>query len=140
MLKDRKFRITRQRQLILEEIKKTDSHPTADQLYQRVRRRLPRISLGTIYRNLEILSEKGLIQKLELGGTQRRYDSEARNHYHIRCIYCDEVKDMPIKPLTDFDKIFSNISDYQILGHRLEFLGICPRCNKKRKKSNKKQQ
>jgi len=130
--------MTRQRRFILEEVRKCNMHPTADQIYQRVRRRLPRISLGTVYRNLELLSEEGLIQKLELGGTQRRYDSEAKNHYHDRCIHCDEVEDMPIKPLTAIEKDLSNFGNYQILGHQLEFLGICPRCKNKSRNTNKK--
>jgi Fur family ferric uptake transcriptional regulator len=66
--------MTRQRKVILEEIRKTDSHPTADELYQRVRQRLPHVSLGTIYRNLETLAASGLIQKLEMGGSQKRFD------------------------------------------------------------------
>ena len=59
--------MTRQRQIILEELRKVVTHPSADEVYEMVRKRLPRISLGTIYRNLEILSENGDIQKLELG-------------------------------------------------------------------------
>ena len=57
------FRMTTQRRVILDELRSTGSHPTADQLYERVRRRLPRISLGTVYRNLEILAGQGVIQK-----------------------------------------------------------------------------
>ena len=63
------LRMTQQRQVILEELRLCRSHPTADELYSRVRRRLPRISLGTVYRNLETLAERGLIRKMEVGGT-----------------------------------------------------------------------
>ena len=68
--------MTRQRPVILEELKNLTTHPTADELYSMVRRRLPRISLGTVYRNLEILSEMGLAQKLESAGAQRRYGGD----------------------------------------------------------------
>ena len=62
--------MTRQRRVILEALRGTTSHPTADEVYEMVRRRLPRISLGTVYRNLEILSGEGLVAKLEMAGTQ----------------------------------------------------------------------
>jgi len=127
----KKFRMTQQRRLILEELRKVNSHPTADELYQLVQRRLPKISLGTVYRNLEILSQAGIIQKLELGGTQRRFDGKAENHYHIRCIQCGRVEDVLTKPLAPIEKEISGASDYQIIGYRLEFMGICPRCKKR---------
>ena len=63
--KQQNFRMTRQRGIILEELRKINTHPSADEIYERVRKHLPRISLGTVYRNLEILSELGEIQKLE---------------------------------------------------------------------------
>ena len=126
----KKFRMTRQRKLILEELRKVNSHPTADELYQLVQRRLPKISLGTVYRNLEILSQADIIQKLELGGTQRRFDGKIENHYHIRCMHCGRVEDLLLKPLAPIEEEISRASDYQIIGYRLEFIGICPRCKK----------
>jgi Fur family ferric uptake transcriptional regulator len=87
--------MTRQRQIILEELRKADTHPSADEVYETVRKRLPRISLGTVYRNLEILSELGEIQKLELGGDLKRFDRKPNKHYHIRCMNCGRVDDAP---------------------------------------------
>jgi Fur family ferric uptake transcriptional regulator len=127
----RKFMMTRQREVILEEIRKINAHPTADEVYERARRRLPRISLGTVYRNLETLSEWGLIQKLELGGTQKRFDGNVENHYHIRCMRCDSVKDVSMEPLTSYENAIRRVSDYEIIGSRLEFIGLCPQCKEK---------
>ncbi len=127
----KKFVMTRQRKVILEELRKTSSHPTADEVYERARLRLPRISLGTVYRNLEILSECGMIQKLELGGSQKRFDGTVENHYHVRCMRCDSVKDVSMEPLTTFERALRGASDYQIIGSRLEFVGLCPRCKGK---------
>jgi Fur family ferric uptake transcriptional regulator len=62
------MRLTSQRQVILEELKKVKSHPTANEVYDMVRKRLPRIGLGTVYRNLDLLAERGIIKKLEVGG------------------------------------------------------------------------
>jgi len=128
----KKFRMTPQRQAILEELRSVTSHPTADELYEMIRKRLPRISLGTVYRNLEILSESGLVQKLELGGSQKRFDGNVKNHYHVRCIRCGRVDDMPMAPLSSLEKTAREITDYEIVGHRAEFIGICPRCNRRK--------
>jgi Fur family ferric uptake transcriptional regulator len=120
--------MTCQRKVILEELRKVDTHPSADEVYEMVRKRLPRISLGTVYRNLEILSESGEIQKLELGCNLKRFDGIAENHYHIRCIHCDRLVDAP----ADFDVAINhdikNAIEYKIIGHKLEFIGICPDC------------
>ncbi|GBC63369.1 transcriptional repressor [Desulfonema ishimotonii] len=123
--------MTRQRRVILEELKKMKSHPSADEVYEVVRQHLPRISLGTVYRNLEILSELGQIQKLELGGTLKRFDSNTRKHYHIRCINCDRVDDAPMVFMENIEDALDDSTGYKVIGHRLEFLGLCPGCMEK---------
>jgi Fe2+ or Zn2+ uptake regulation protein len=120
--------MTRQRKVILEELRKVYTHPSADEIYEMVRKRLPRISLGTVYRNLEILSESGEIQKLELGCSQKRFDGVADNHYHIRCIHCDRVADAPLEFDVTIKHELKGATDYKILGHKLEFIGVCPDC------------
>ncbi|MFQ5869938.1 MAG: transcriptional repressor [Candidatus Zixiibacteriota bacterium] len=125
--------MTRQRQVILEEIKKVRTHPTADQLYEIARRRVPHISLGTVYRNLEILSECGMIQKLELGGTQRRFDGNTKDHYHIHCLRCGRLDDVPIEAVVRIQTTFRGASDYEMIGHKLELVGLCPQCKKAKK-------
>ncbi|MBW1988328.1 MAG: transcriptional repressor [Deltaproteobacteria bacterium] len=126
--KTRKMRMTRQRKVILEELKKVTSHPTADQVYQMVKVRLPKISLATVYRNLEALSEAGLILKLELGGIQRRYDGDTSPHHHVRCIACNAVADLPEEALDVGAIDFKSPPDFEICGFRLEFLGVCSHC------------
>lgn len=125
-----KLRMTQQRRVILEELRRTNNHPTADTLYEQVRKRLPRISLGTVYRNLEILTALGEIQTLELSGSQKRYDGIPRKHYHIRCIHCERVDDAPIAPLNSLEDELYGATVYTIMGHRLEFLGLCPECSR----------
>lgn len=124
------FRMTCQRQVILEELKKAKTHPTADQVYELVRQRLPRISLGTVYRNLENLFEQGLIQKLDLAGTPRRFDGEVGNHYHVRCLKCGRVEDVALEAelISALAEARHGGTEYQITGHRLEFTGFCPQC------------
>jgi Fur family ferric uptake transcriptional regulator len=124
------LRITKQRQLILDQLRKLTSHPTADELYQLLRGHMPKISLGTVYRNLEILSEEGLIQKLDIGGTQKRFDGNPQNHYHVRCLQCGRVDDIDMMPLGELEADARKLSSYDILRHRLEFIGICPDCGR----------
>ena len=124
-------RITPQRRIILEEIKKVDTHPTADEVYEMVRKRMPHISLGTVYRNLEILSQWGLIQRIGPVSGQMRFDGNTKTHYHIRCVYCGSIEDAPIEPLNTFENAIGDQSSYTIIGHTVEFLGICPRCQNK---------
>ena len=121
--------MTRQRKIILEELRKVDTHPSADEVYEMVRKRLPRISLGTVYRNLEVLSKSGAIQKLEPGCSLKRFDGDPREHYHIRCIQCDRVVDAHL----DIDLSFSykdcEGKNFKIIGHKLEFIGLCTKCS-----------
>lgn len=128
MLTGRNLRMTRQRRVILDELRKDKSHPSADELYDTVRKYLPRISLGTVYRNLEILSELGEIQKLEMGGTLKRFDGNPKKHYHIRCMNCGRLDDAPLALMEHIEKDLDGMTDYKIFGHRLEFIGLCPEC------------
>jgi Fe2+ or Zn2+ uptake regulation protein len=128
--KDTKFRMTRQRRVILKELRRLNNHPSADELYERVRTHLPRISLGTVYRNLEILTELGEIQTLELSGSLKRFDGIPKKHYHIRCVNCGRVDDAPIAPLNQIEDELYGATVYTIIGHRLEFTGLCPNCSK----------
>jgi Fur family transcriptional regulator, peroxide stress response regulator len=122
--------MTAQRRIILEELRKVHAHPTAGEIHEIVRKRLPRISLGTVYRNLEILSAIGMIQKLEMAGTQKRFDGTVENHYHVRCMRCGRVDDVHLHSAPFIDEALAEISDYEILGHRIEFVGLCPECRK----------
>lgn len=135
MQKQGNLRMTRQRKVILEELCKVNTHPSADEIYAMVRKRLPRISLGTVYRNLEILSESGEIQKLELGCTLKRFDGTTENHYHLRCVQCDRVIDAPVDFNPKLHYELKGNSGFKIIGHKLEFIGICPECLNQSKRS-----
>lgn len=124
-------RNTRQRQVILEELRKVKSHPTAEDVYEMVRRRLPRVSLGTVYRNLELLAEAGTIQKIGTAGTRKRFDGNPRPHYHLRCLSCERVSDVEMEPDHRLDRDAEALSGFTVIGHSLEFCGFCPACRKK---------
>jgi Fe2+ or Zn2+ uptake regulation protein len=126
--KSQNIRNTLQRRVILEELRKLYTHPSADELYEIARKNLPHISLGTVYRNLEILSAMGEIQKLEYGGLVKRFDGNHSDHYHIRCIRCDKIVDAPLGATKTIENKLKKQTDFKILGHRIEFFGICPEC------------
>ncbi|SDP53502.1 Fur family transcriptional regulator [Desulforhopalus singaporensis] len=125
------MRLTTQRQIILEELGKVTSHPTANEVYDMVRKRLPRIGLGTVYRNLELMADSGIILKLEVGGTQKRFDATVVPHYHIRCSACGRVDDVEIEVQDQINEEAEKVSKYKVLGHHVEFSGICQQCQPK---------
>ncbi len=121
------FRLSRQRKAILKELRKVNSHPTADEVYEMVRKTIPRVSLGTVYRNLEFLSSKGLVLKLGAPGEQKRFDGIPEPHPHIRCAICTQIVDVEcdveVPSLPD-----TQASGYKILNTNVEFVGVCAQC------------
>ncbi len=133
------LRMTNQREIILRELKKSKRHLAADELYDIVKKVMPRISLATVYRNLEILSEAGLIGKLEISGRQKRFDFDVSDHDHIYCVVCHRVDNLNIENKNvDSEKLGAG-AGYSITGYRLEIIGICPECQKKEKSKEKSQ-
>ncbi len=125
-------RLTKQRKIILEELCKVTSHPTADEVYDMVRKKLPKISLGTVYRNLEVLSSDGRIQIIRAPGEQKRFDGDITPHHHVLCVHCGCVGDVfnaLDKPVDDTHIV----TTFKIIGHTSFFYGICPTCLAKKK-------
>ncbi|HPI92020.1 MAG TPA: transcriptional repressor [Deltaproteobacteria bacterium] len=130
-MNERQERMTRQRAVILEELKKVKCHPTAYDVYEKVRQKLPRISLGTVYRNLEHLASQGLIRRLDLGPGQRRFDADMDDHTHIRCVVCGRVEDVPLNRSPDITTMYDVVrsqTGYEVMGCELDFHGVCPSC------------
>lgn len=127
-MKNTKKRMTKQRKSILEVLKKTDTHPTADEIYEEVKKEIPNISLGTVYRNLNVLAEMGEIMILDYGSSYSRFDGNPENHYHFKCENCGKVFDIKQKLLKELNKEIQNKTPFDISYHRLEFYGTCPQC------------
>ncbi len=120
-------RMTRQRTVILEELRKMRTHPTADELYGKVRERIPRISLGTVYRNLDFLAESGKIRKLESAGSTRRFDGCIEPHQHVRCVRCGRVEDVDFScPVPELSKV--QAEGFHIMAVHVELEGLCNAC------------
>ncbi len=123
---------TVQREAILSELRKMNTHPTADELYAVLRPKVPQISLGTIYRNLEDMANRGVIRKLELTGRQKRFDGDASPHYHARCRACDRVFNLAAPRLDEVDKLLASLMpELGCSGVYLEWSGLCPACREK---------
>lgn len=128
------LRMTNQREIILRELKKSKRHLSADELYDIVKKFMPRISLATVYRNLEILSEMGVIRKLEISGRQKRFDYDVSDHDHIYCALCHRVDNLNIERDNVDSEQLGVEAGYAITGYRVEVIGICPECRKKEKR------
>ena len=125
----RQLRNTRQRKIVLEMVQKHDDHPSADQIYLEIRAKDPKFSRGTVYRNLNVLSEEGQITHVKVPGADR-YDHKTEFHYHSICMSCGAVRDIPFSYGAKLDETIAAESGYQITRHRLIFEGICPECQK----------
>ena len=123
-------RETKQRQAILNVLRGTDSHPTADRLYDEVRKVIPNISKGTVYRNLKILQETGEISELNLSGTVCRYEGRQVDHYHFRCERCGRVIDLDEPVNHKLDEKVARRTGFIVSHHQLEFRGLCNDCQK----------
>ena len=125
------IRNSKQRQAILNVLKGTKSHPTADWVYEQVRKEIPNISLGTVYRNLKLMKEEGEILDLEMGGSLNRFDGNNKNHYHFRCEQCGRVFDIDEPIDSGIDERVAHRTDFEVHYHRLEFHGLCIDCQLK---------
>ncbi|MFW0862189.1 MAG: Fur family transcriptional regulator [Candidatus Komeilibacteria bacterium] len=116
-------RLTKQRQAILEYLESVYSHPTAEVVYKNVKKRVPNISLGTVYRNLEYLHSHGYILEITSLDNKSHYDALTQNHDHFICESCNSILDLKSKIKTktkcSVGKIKSNINYY---------FGICNKC------------
>lgn len=126
---EKQTRMTKQKKLILDILRSTKTHPTADWIYEQAKRQIPKISLGTVYRNLKILKEMGEIMELDYGSTYSRFDGNPANHYHFTCLKCGRVDDVPLAPKEDLEVEAGGILEgAEVDTHRLEFYGRCPAC------------
>ena len=124
--------MSRQRDVIYDIVASTISHPTADWIYEKARRRMPRISLGTVYRNLKSLSGEGRILEIATSRGPSRYDANTTRHSHLKCVDCGLLVDVPETDI-DFVPRSSQARRFKVVEYRVEFLGLCPDCQERKK-------
>lgn len=126
-----KTRMTNQRRIILEELRKVNTHPTVDELYTIVKARMPHISLGTVYRNLDLLVEMGEILRIDSAGSMRRFDGRVEPHRHVRCHVCGKVADVFTDGPEEPCKGVLRVPGFRITAVRVEYDGICEECERR---------
>lgn len=121
---------SRQREAIRENLAARYDHPTAETVYMDIKEDFPNISLGTVYRNLSLLSELGEIQKISTGAGPDRFDGNPKPHCHFQCKQCYSVLDIPVDYLDTINKHASQKFPGIIEGCSIQFFGLCPDCTK----------
>ncbi|MCI0548605.1 MAG: transcriptional repressor [Candidatus Rokubacteria bacterium] len=129
-LRDRGLRLTGPRRVLLEVVRATDSHPSAEWVHRMVRRRRPRVSLGTVYRNLRLLVAEGLVKALP--GPQARFDGNVSEHHHFTCLRCGRIADVA-GPLAEpqaraLGARIAAATGHRVTHQRIEFFGRCQQC------------
>jgi Fur family peroxide stress response transcriptional regulator len=123
-----KYKRSRQRERIYELLKSTGTHPTASWIYDQLKTEFPDLSMGTVYRNLNILVEQGLARKIEFGSTFDRYDANTDPHYHFICERCGSITDLGLPMDNSLHDRVESSTNLKVKRHRIDFFGICDRC------------
>lgn len=120
---------SKQREIILRILQNTDIHPSADWIYEQARKVIPNISLGTVYRNLNLLKDEGLIREVTIhGSSSARYDANLDPHHHFICLKCNSVYDLPIQDNSlKFETLLAG-RNFKVKFVKLDIFGICDKC------------
>lgn len=129
------LKYSRQRESIKNFLMSRNDHPTADVVYHQLRIIYPNISLGTVYRNLALLTDLGEIKKLNCGDGVDHFDGHIQPHYHVICTKCHKVTDLDMKYQIELDKAASSHFKGKIQKHTCNFYGICDECLSKESKA-----
>jgi Fe2+ or Zn2+ uptake regulation protein len=124
----KEYRNTAQRVMILDEVVQAQEHLTAGEIFERVRRRDPRIAYGTVYRSLHLLAEHGLIQELTFADHASRYDARVDRHDHVYCTSCGLMSDVEVPEALIARHVAEERSGFTISNHHTVFAGTCPAC------------
>ncbi|MCR2807795.1 Fur family transcriptional regulator [Paenibacillus soyae] len=128
-LKMNGVRMTPQRHAILSCLMESKSHPTADEIYKTLSPAYPSMSVATIYNNLRLFVEAGLVRELTYGDDSSRFDADLSDHYHAICKSCGQIVDFGYPPLLEVEKAASIETGFTVQGHRMEIYGLCSSCN-----------
>ncbi len=122
------LKYSRQRESIKACLMARHDHPTADALYTSIREEYPNISLGTVYRNLNLLVELGEIRKLTCGDGADHFDADTSPHYHFVCKECGHVNDLLLEPMDHINRLAQESTNGLVDGHTIYFYGTCKNC------------
>jgi Fur family peroxide stress response transcriptional regulator len=130
-VRDQGHRLTPQRMAVLTILAESDAHPSVQDIYQQVKRNFPMTSLATVYKTISMLKEMGEVLELGFSDLGSRYDGrQPFPHPHLICVHCNKIVDWESDILTDLASQVAKTSGYQMVGHRLDLLGLCPDCQR----------
>lgn len=129
-LKESGVRITPQRHAVLEYLLNSMIHPTADEIYKALEDKFPNMSVATVYNNLRVLREIGLVRELTYGDSSSRFDCNTTDHYHIICDGCGKIVDFHYPPLDEVESLAEQVTGFEVSHHRMELYGKCGDCQK----------
>lgn len=118
-----------QKQAILDALGRL-CHPTAQEILEEIKKQYPRISKGTVYRNLNLLEEDDIVKRLFFPGSSDRFDVDARQHNHILCVRCGRIFDLEPDSMDNIDRQIEQETGFTIIKHDITFQGACPECNR----------
>ncbi|WP_213527625.1 Fur family transcriptional regulator [Paenibacillus sp. J31TS4] len=127
-LKHSGVRMTPQRYAILSHLLNATSHPTADDIYRALEDKFPNMSVATVYNNLKVFIETGLVRELTFGDNSSRFDADMSSHYHAQCDQCGKIVDFHFPTLTEIEHTAAVETGFQVRGHRLDVHGVCKDC------------
>ncbi|WP_213413812.1 Fur family transcriptional regulator [Xylanibacillus composti] len=127
-LKTTGVRMTPQRHAILAYLLESPTHPSVDEIYRALEKKFPSMSVATIYNNLKLFLEAGLVRELTYGDGASRFDADMSSHYHAICDICGTIEDFDCDPLTEVESLAASETGFQVSRHRMEVYGICPAC------------
>ncbi len=122
------IKYSRQRELIYQTVMENQVHPTAEFVYNHLKKDNPQLSLGTVYRNLQQLSDNGDICRVTIPNQPDRFDCVMTPHYHAVCSVCGHLEDIHVDDLPDIDAYVAKKTGMEITGHEIIFKTICPMC------------
>jgi Fur family peroxide stress response transcriptional regulator len=128
LFKDKKLKLTPQRLAVYKYLMNTKEHPSAETIYKSLHIEYPTMSLATVYKAIKTLVEVGLVQELNVGEGNFRYDGNSATHPHIQCIHCGKVEDLDSLSFNELSDIAEKHTNYKILSNKVYFYGICPNC------------
>lgn len=120
--------LTPQRLAIYQVLANDDSHPGAEDIYRRIKPNLPSLSLGTVYRTLELYEEHGLVSRVNAFGDQTRFDANLEAHHHLICVQCRKIFDYRDARLEELPVPRTDPEGFHILTHQIQFFGQCQAC------------
>jgi Fur family peroxide stress response transcriptional regulator len=128
-LREREYRLTPQRIALLRLLAASDGHPSASHLYDQIKDQFPTTSLATVYKTLNVLREMGEVLELGFSNGDNRYDgNRPYPHPHLVCINCHSIVDPEVSLAQKLIQEVAEQSGYRLVGHRLDFHGVCPGC------------